>query len=87
MNRKKKSLNDGRDPEHDPKRSALGSITGPAVPSKQQPTSRGDENSQSTDPDLGGEENKTVVNTDEQRYATNRDKIRSTGPAAEGAKK
>lgn len=85
MNGKKRSVIDGRDTEHDPKRSASESKPGTAALGKQKSTEREDEKSQSRDP--GGEGNEKVVNTDEQRHATNRDKIRSSGPANEGTKK
>lgn len=85
MNGKKGSVNDGRSAENDPKRSASDRKRGTGAPGKQKSTDREDEKSQGRDP--GGDGNEKVVNTDEQRHATNRDKIRSSGPADEGVKK
>ncbi len=83
---------DGRTSDHDPEETALGRLNGPAVPSKkksQKPTDaveQKEKDAKTSEETTARSPSGKVVNTDEQRFATNRDEINADSVAAPDGK-
>lgn len=74
---KKVTKQDGRNSDHDPKKTAQTRMSGPADPSKTKGPEAKEQKTKNVEATFGGAHNEKTLNAGEQRAKKNRDELRT----------